>query len=203
MYALLAVCLSLCPQTKLVDESVNSQLREKYGEKMMRMQRFDMRLLVFMMSSSLMRAPSLSPLLHQVLRSLLSITISGISQDAYRLQLKMFLYEVKQHQLLSGVRTFLKVYSSISLGKLANYMEVDEPTLRRGTMTILLTYKYKTHSVGSDGKIISNADIDFDINDDMMDVVETKPTKQYGDFFLRQIAKLEGVINDMDRIKLE
>jgi len=25
---------------------------------------------------------------------------------------------------------------------------------------------------------------------DMMDVVETKPTKQYGDFFLRQIAKV-------------
>lgn len=53
-----------------------------------------------------------------------------VSQDAYRLQLKMFLYEVKQQQLLSGVRTFLKVYSSISLAKLANYMEVDEPTLR-------------------------------------------------------------------------
>ena len=51
-------------------------------------------------------------------------------QDAYRLQLKLFLYEVKQQQLLSGVRTFLKVYSAISVGKLANYMEVDEPTLR-------------------------------------------------------------------------
>lgn len=53
-----------------------------------------------------------------------------ISQDAYRLQLKMFLYEVKQQQLLSGVRTFLKVYSAISIDKLSNYMEVDEPTLR-------------------------------------------------------------------------
>jgi len=41
MYALLAICLSLCPQTKLVDEIVNSQLREKYGEKMSRMQRYD------------------------------------------------------------------------------------------------------------------------------------------------------------------
>lgn len=51
-------------------------------------------------------------------------------QDAYRLQLKLFLYEVRQQQLLSGVRTFLKVYSTISLVKLANYMEVDEPTLR-------------------------------------------------------------------------
>ena len=41
MYALLAVTLSLCPQLKLVEETVNSQLREKYGEKMLRMQRFD------------------------------------------------------------------------------------------------------------------------------------------------------------------
>lgn len=58
-------------------------------------------------------------------------------QDAYRLQLKLFLYEVKQQQLLSGVRTFLKVYSTISLGKLANYMEVDEPTLRYWMRTVL------------------------------------------------------------------
>lgn len=51
-------------------------------------------------------------------------------QDAYRLQLKLFLYEVKQQQLLASVRSFLKLYSTISIGKLATYMEVDEPTLR-------------------------------------------------------------------------
>lgn len=54
-------------------------------------------------------------------------------QDAYRLQLKLFLLEVKQQQLLSSARTFLKSYSTISLGKLATYMEVDEPTLRSDT----------------------------------------------------------------------
>ena len=53
-----------------------------------------------------------------------------IFQDAYRLQLKLFLYEVKQQQLLSGIRTFLNVYSTISIAKLASYMEVDEDTLR-------------------------------------------------------------------------
>ncbi|KAF3540586.1 hypothetical protein F2Q69_00025035 [Brassica cretica] len=158
MYALHAVCLSLCPQTELVDESVNSQLREKYGEKMMRMQRFDDEAFgvydeLFSYACPKFITPS-APSFEEPL--------VNYNQDAYRLQLKMFLYE------------------------LANYMELDEPTLR----TILLTYKHKTHSVGYDGKIISNADIDFDINDDMMDVVETKPTKQYGDFFLRQIAKV-------------
>ena len=41
MYALLAICLSICPQMKLVEENVNNQLKEKYGEKMTRMQRSD------------------------------------------------------------------------------------------------------------------------------------------------------------------
>ncbi|KAE8682659.1 RNA polymerase I-associated factor PAF67 isoform 3 [Hibiscus syriacus] len=101
------------------------------------------------------------------LKCLLPIDISqqgvntSVIEDAYGLHLKLFLYEAKQQQLLSGVRTFLKVYSTISLGKIANYMEVDEPTLR----SILFTYKHKTHAVDSDGKIISNADVDFYIDD--------------------------------------
>jgi len=130
MYALLALSLSLCPQTKLVDESVNSQLRDKYGEKMMRMLRSDDEAFgiydeLFSYACPKFITPSAPPTFEEPL--------VNYNQDAYRLQLKMFLYEVKQQQLLSGVRTFLKVYSSISLAKLANYMEVDEPTLRSGT----------------------------------------------------------------------
>ncbi|KAG5225368.1 eukaryotic translation initiation factor [Salix suchowensis] len=191
MYALLAICLSLCQQVKLLDETVNAQLREKYGEKMARMQRYDDEAFaiydeLFSYACPKFITPS-APSFEEPL--------VNYNQDAYRLQLKLFLYEVKQQQLLSGVRIFLKVYSTISLGKLANYMEVDEPTLR----TILMTYKHKTHAVDSEGKIISNADVDFYIDDDMIHVVDTKPVRRYGDYFLRQIVKLEGVMNEMDR----
>ncbi|KAE8700414.1 RNA polymerase I-associated factor PAF67 isoform 2 [Hibiscus syriacus] len=159
---------------KLVEETVNSQLREKYAEKMARMQRYDDEAFaiydeLFSYACPKFITPS-APSFEEPL--------VNYNQDAYRLQLKLFLYEVKQQQLLSGVRTFLKVYSTISLGKLANYMEVDEPTLR----SILFTYKHKTHAVDSDGKIISNAD-------DTIHVVESKPVKRYGDYFLRHIVK--------------
>ncbi|KAJ0548774.1 putative proteasome component (PCI) domain, translation initiation factor 3 complex subunit L [Helianthus annuus] len=195
MYALLTICLSLCPQVKLVDETVNSQLREKYGEKMSRMQRYDDESFalydeLFSYACPKFITPS-APSYEEPL--------VNYNQDAYRLQLKLFLYEVKQQQQLSVVRTFLKVYSTISLEKLASYMEVDVSTLR----TILMTYKHKTHSVVADGKTISNADIDFYIDDDLIHVVESKTPKQYGDYFLRQIVKLEAVIGDMDRVKLE
>ncbi|KAK6912715.1 Translation initiation factor 3 complex subunit L [Dillenia turbinata] len=195
MYALLALSLSLCPQVKLVEETVNSQLREKYGEKMTRMQRHDEEAFALydeLFSYACPKFITPSPPVFEE-------RLVNYNQDAYRLQLKLFLYEVKQQQSLAGVRTFLKVYSTISVGKLASYMEVDEPTLR----TILMTYKHKTHAVDPDGKVISTADVDFFLDDDMIRVIESKPAKQYGDYFLRQIVKLEGVITDMDRIKLE
>eukprot|EP00268_Persea_americana_P012875 TRINITY_DN1553_c0_g3_i2.p1 TRINITY_DN1553_c0_g3~~TRINITY_DN1553_c0_g3_i2.p1 ORF type:complete len:196 (+),score=38.90 TRINITY_DN1553_c0_g3_i2:1000-1587(+) len=195
MYALLAICLSLCPQVKLIEENVNNQLREKYGEKMARMQRYDDEAFalydeLFSYACPKFITPS-PPNFEEPL--------VNYNQDAYRLQLKLFLYEVKQQQLLSGIRSFLKLYSTISIAKLATYMEVDEPTLR----TILMTYKHKTHVVDIDGKIMSNADVDFYVNEDTVHVVETKSAKNYGDYFMRQILKLEEMIGNLDRIRLE
>ncbi|CAA0838369.1 RNA polymerase I-associated factor PAF67 [Striga hermonthica] len=195
MYALLAISLSLCPKVQLVEETVNSQLREKYGEKMMRMQRYDDEAVVLYDELFSYACPKfITPSAPSYEEPLVNY-----NQDAYRLQLKLFIYELKQQRLLSGVRTFLKVYSTISIPKLAAYLEVDEPTLR----TILMTYKHKTHVVDLDGKITSNADIDFYIVDEMVHVVESKPPKKYGDYFMRQIVKLEGIMTNIDRVKLE
>ncbi|KAG9456148.1 hypothetical protein H6P81_000656 [Aristolochia fimbriata] len=195
MYALLAICLSLCPQVKLIEENVNNQLREKNGDKMARMQRYDDEAFALYDELFSYACPKfITPAAPNYDEPLVNY-----NQDAYRLQLKMFLYEVKQQQLLSSVRSFLKLYSTISVEKLAAYMEVDEPTLR----TILMTYKHKTHAVGSDGKIVSNADVDFYIDEDTVHVVESKSTKRYGDFFLRHILKFEEMINRMERVKLE
>ncbi|XP_068652947.1 uncharacterized protein [Aristolochia californica] len=195
MYALLAICLCLCPQVKLIEENVNNQLREKYGEKMVRMQRYDDEAFALYDELFSYACPKfITPSAPNYDEPLVNY-----NQDAYRLQLKMFLYEVKQQQLLSSVRSFLKLYSTISIEKLAAYMEVDEPTLR----TILMTYKHKTHAVETDRKIVSNADVDFYIIEDTVHVVESKATKRYGDYFLRQILKFEEMINRMDRVKLE
>ncbi|KAG0454651.1 hypothetical protein HPP92_023943 [Vanilla planifolia] len=191
MYALLAICLSLCPQTKLIEENVSIQLKEKYNDKMLKMQRYDEEAYavfdeLFSYACPKFITPSVPAL-------------GSPSQTSIRLQLKLFLYEVKQQQLLGGVRSFMKLYSTISLSKLANYMEVDEATLR----TILMTYKHKMHAVDSNGKIVSNSDVDFYINDGIVHVVEAKSPKQYGDYFLRQILKFEEMIGELDRVKLD
>ncbi len=57
-------------------------------------------------------------------------------QDAYRLQLKLFLSEVQQQQLLSSIWSFLKLYTTISIAKLTSFMDVDEQVI----LTLLYSF---------------------------------------------------------------
>jgi translation initiation factor 3 subunit L len=192
MYALLAICLSLCPHPKLVEENVNNQLREKYAEKMLRMQRSDEAMFDELFSYACPKFITPSPPNYDE-------PLVNFNQDAYRLQLKLFLSEVRQQQLLSSIRSFLKLYTTISIAKLASFMDVDEPTLR----VALLTYKHKTHVINNDGSVLSNADVDFYIDDDMVHIADTKVTKRFGDYFIRHIQKFDEVNNELDRAQLE
>ena len=52
-------------------------------------------------------------------------------QDAYRLQLSMFLADVRcQVGALPGLRSALSLYSRISLTKLASLLDVDQDSIR-------------------------------------------------------------------------
>ncbi|KAI5069046.1 hypothetical protein GOP47_0015347 [Adiantum capillus-veneris] len=190
LYALLAICLSLCPQGKLVEENVNSQLREKQGEKMLRMQRNDEAVFDELFSFACPKFITPSPPNYDEL--------VNYNQDAYRLQLKLFLSEVRQQQLLSSIRSYLKLYSAIPISKLASFMDVDEPTLRMA----LLTYKHKTHVLDYDGRIISNADVEFYIDKDVVQIVDSKVTKRFGDYFIKHILKFEELVGVLESVQL-
>ena len=64
-------------------------------------------------------------------------------QDAYRLQLKLFLHEVSQQVLLPTIRSYLKLYTIMAVPKLAAFLEMDEGQFR----TLILCYKHKTRFV--------------------------------------------------------
>eukprot|EP00270_Netrium_digitus_P006937 TRINITY_DN2000_c0_g1_i1.p1 TRINITY_DN2000_c0_g1~~TRINITY_DN2000_c0_g1_i1.p1 ORF type:complete len:535 (-),score=145.97 TRINITY_DN2000_c0_g1_i1:198-1802(-) len=191
MYALLAICLSLCPHTKLVEESVNVQLREKNGEKMQRMQRGDETAYDELFSYACPKFITPAPPDYDA-------PPANYNQDAYRLQLKMFLQDVRQQQVMAGVRSYLRLYSSISLPKLATFLDIDEAALR----TTLLTFKHKTHVVDADGSSDSSntADVDFYINNDMVHTVDAKVTRRFGDLFIRHIIKFEEVTLELESL---
>lgn len=59
-----------------------------------------------------------------------------VMQEAYRLQLRCFQSMVQEQQHLPSLKQLLKLYTAISLPKLASLMDMNETTLRSQLMLL-------------------------------------------------------------------
>ncbi|RWS10460.1 eukaryotic translation initiation factor 3 subunit L-like isoform X1 [Dinothrombium tinctorium] len=188
MYVLLNICLVLHPQR--VDESVSSVLHEKYGDSMNKMQRLD--IAEFENAFRYACPKFLSPV------AVIFENDQNLAGrlDPWKQQLQVFMDEVHQQKNIIEIRSFLKLYTTISVAKLADFMKMDEKTLK----VHLLAYKHKMQNMvwteekgksGLEGEFLSGSDVDFYIDKNMIHVADTKVARRYGDYFLRQIHKFE------------
>ncbi|KAJ8607770.1 hypothetical protein MRB53_040066 [Persea americana] len=122
MYALVAICVAFYP-TRL-DDTIHTALREKYGEQLTRMQR---------------GGPEALPIFEELFRSACPKFINPtapdfdnpqINVDPTEHQVAIFMEEVKNNMYSPTVRSYLKLYTTMDLTKLAGFLEVDADTLR-------------------------------------------------------------------------
>jgi len=199
MYGLLAICLSLCPQR--VDENVHGLLRDKYSDKMQRMQRGDEACFeeLFCYACPKFISPA-SPNYAAYLEDPQKYPLQNVNQEPLQLQTRLFLNEVKQQALLPTIRSYLKLYTTIGAKKLADFLEIDENNLR----VQLLCYKHKTRGLiwngGSaiGGELSSFSDIDFFVDKDMVHIYDSKSQRRYAEFFIRHINKFEEIVNSLN-----
>ena len=163
MYTMLAVCLVLHPQS--IDESINAVLQDrKFAEKMARMQAGDLKVMGNFSVSKYKRSicPNLTcfvcfclqefencflfacpKFLSPVPPSLENGATPDPNQEPLYIQKTIFLQEVAQQIYLPTVRSFLKLYTTMPISKLAAFMETDETALGE----CLLCFKHKMHNV--------------------------------------------------------
>lgn len=200
LYGLLSICLTLCPQR--VDENIQAVLREKYSDKMLRMQRGDDQSLPSFEELFTFCCPKFitaaSPNFAMVLEDPATYPPQNFDREALRLQTKLFLQEVQQQALNPTIRSYLKFYTTIGTDKLAEFLdEKDEKAFR----ALLLCFKHKARSLqwtsGSllNGELAYQSDVDFSIDGDMIVIHDSKPARQYVDFFVRHITKFEEIGN--------
>ncbi|XP_014663117.1 PREDICTED: eukaryotic translation initiation factor 3 subunit L-like [Priapulus caudatus] len=185
MCQLLAMCLVLHPMR--IDESVHSQLREKLGDKMLRMQKGDMTEIE--QSFSFAAPKFLSPVPPNY-----DAAPANFHKEPHIQQLKVLVDEVQQQFLLATIRSYLKLYTTMPIVKLAAFLDMSEDELR----TYLLCFKHKMKNLvwikgtsGLEGEFHSASEVDFYIDKNMIHIADTKVARRYGDFFVRQILKFE------------
>ncbi|KAM3966251.1 eukaryotic translation initiation factor 3 subunit L [Aphomia sociella] len=206
MYHLLAICLVLHPQC--VDESIQQVLREKnYHEKMFKMQYGDLG--EFESCFTFACPKFLSPCPPPIEPG------SNYGRDAVKHQTQVFMDEVHQQKMLPTIRSYLKLYTTLPLAKLAAFMsaargsERDAAREHAALAIHLLCFKHKMKNVvwtkgpsGLDGKFQSGSELDFYIDNDMIHIADTKVAHRYGDFFIRKLLKFEELNRKLHHFKI-
>ncbi|CAG0896178.1 unnamed protein product [Darwinula stevensoni] len=189
MYILLGMCLVLHPQR--IDESVMGVLREKpFADKMAKMQKGDVQ--EFGSNFSFACPKFLSPVAPSY--DGLNEPLGNLDKEPLNLQLKVFMDEVQQQFLIPTIRSYLKLYTTIPVAKIAAFLDMSEEDF----VTHLLCFKHKMMNVvwtkgisGLDGEFLSGSEVDFYVDKDMLHIADTKVARRYGDFFIRQIHKFQ------------
>jgi translation initiation factor 3 subunit L len=200
MYALIAICVAFHP-TRL-DDTIHTALREKYGEQFNRMQR---------------GGPESLPLFEEMFRVACPKFIAPtppdfdnpqVNIDPLEHHLAIFMDEVKNNMWSPTVKSYLKLYTTMDLKKLAGFLEVEPDKLR----SWLLVNKQRSRQMRwsenglLDGDVVNSSDLDYAlqgvstfvrdffsqvliISQDLIHVSEAKVGRRLVDWYLRNLAR--------------
>lgn len=155
MYALVAICVAFHP-TRL-DDTIHTALKEKYGEQFIRMQR---------------GGPESLPIFEELFRAACPRFITPtppdfdnpqINVDPIEHHLAVFMEEVKNNMWSPMVRSYLKLYTTMDIKKLAGFLEVEPETLRQWLLINKQRSRQVRHTEGGllDGDVVNSQDLDY------------------------------------------
>ncbi|CAF4566900.1 unnamed protein product [Rotaria sp. Silwood1] len=186
MMTLLAICLTLNPMR--IDETIYLHLREKFLDKLPKPLLWvgpDGKL-PFRDSFAYACPKFISP----------APTIFEQRNDSqwaepFNRQIEVFTEELQEQAYIPDVRSYLKLYTTMNIDKLATFMEKTPQEVK----PLLLTFKHKLSGNDATQKteedFQSSADIDFYIDKEIIYIADTKITRRYSDYLVKQILKYE------------
>ena len=181
--ALLAVCISLLPGVK-VDDQVKELVEAKFSEKMRRLQLGEVNVFSDIFESSCPRFIS------SALPDYANMT--NLVQEAYANQVAVFIKEVRQHVAVLRLRSYLRLYASIDMAKLARFSDMKESEL----ISLVLNYKHKLKN--------SSFGVDYFVQDESL-VIDTVPSKIEKSkaaerYFAAGVRKHSDILRDLNRL---
>ncbi|MCJ1254491.1 hypothetical protein MMC24_002306 [Lignoscripta atroalba] len=183
MYALIAICVAFNP-TKL-DDTIHTSLREKFGDQLIKLQR---------------GGPESLPLFEELFRSACPKFISPtppdfdnpeINVDPVEHHLNIFMDEVRTNMFSPTVKSYLKLYTTMDLKKLAGFLEVEPEKLRGWLLVNKQRSRQVRWSEGGllDGDVVNSNDLDYAMQGDLIHVSEAKVGRRLVDWYLRNLAR--------------
>jgi translation initiation factor 3 subunit L len=210
MYALCAMCVVLggngssnggasanCA-ARVLEEGVAGALREKHGDDMSRMaqgvvsafdEAFSFACPKFVTPGGPPGAPDAG-----------LPDAANYNEEAYRAQLKRFIAEVSSREKLPSLRSLLKLYTSISVPKLADLMDISVEELREQLEVLKrksVVTEWRGGASALDGVEATVSDLIVAVDGDAIKTADVAPPRRNGEYFLRHIAKQNVLMEDL------
>lgn len=199
MYALIAICVAFHP-TRL-DDTIHGALREKYSEDINKMQR---------------GGPESLKLFEQHFKTACPKFISPtppdfdhpeVNADPIEHHLRIFMDDVKNNMMSPTVKSYLKLYSTMDVKKLAGFLEVEPDQLRNWLLVNKQRSRQMRWSEGGllEGDVVNTSDLDYAMQgvsdtaglhlnkanraQDLIHISEAKVGRRLVDWYLRNLAR--------------
>ena len=206
MVALLAILIHACPITvPSLPDSILRVVREKHGKQWNKIEAGEEGYEdLFIFACPKFICPAV-PDYSQAQSGSPTVTIMS-PQDAYKLQVKHFMNEMAAQPTFRKLRSYMKLYTSISVSKLAAFNDVPQED---EFLPLLFSYKYKMRQLENnasdtskllDGTVGNAMDIHYFIHNDMVHVDEAEKQRRFENYFLTQINQNEDVLRDIEQM---
>jgi len=213
MVSLIAIMVHACPYTvPTVADSILRIVREKHGKQWSKIDAGEEGYEdLFIFACPKFICPAV-PDYAQATAPGGAATVTLSPQDAYKHQVKHFMNEMAAQPSFHKLRSYMKLYTSISVSKLAAFNDVPQ---EQEFLPLLLSYKHKMRQMeqsssaeGSssrllDGSLGTAMDIHYYINNDMVHVDEAEKQRTFENYFLTQIHQNEEVRKDVEGISIK
>ncbi|SPO02950.1 probable eukaryotic translation initiation factor 3 subunit 6 interacting protein [Cephalotrichum gorgonifer] len=183
MYALIAICVAFHP-TRL-DDTIHSALREKYGDQLLKLQR---------------GGPESLPIYEELFRAACPKFISPVAPDFDKPEsnvdpiehhLAIFMEEVKFNMWNPTVKSYLRLYTTMDLNKLAGFLDVKSDELRSWLLVNKQRNKQLRWNEANllDGELVNVSDLDYAMEGDLIHISEAKVGRKLVDWYLRNLQR--------------
>lgn len=140
---LLSIVSTLCNES--IEETIMNELKDKYGDQIIRMQRGDLASYQAVFQSCSPKfitsaVPKYDTDASDATDKDGAAVTASPSDEQYALQVKLFQNEIKQRTNIHDIYSYLKLFTTISTAKLAQFLNCDEDTVH----SYLLKLKHKT-----------------------------------------------------------
>jgi len=117
-----------------------------------------------------------------------------VRRAAARRAAQTFVRDAAHTSLLPTLRSFLKLYTTIPVSKLARFLDVSVDACR----TQLLAYKQQSRVIGA--RVSAVADLSFYVENDIVHISDGKQQhNQHGEYFLHHLSKFDDMMQQLQK----